>query len=415
MKNLLTLIFLLSFAQMTVSAQDITEKNTDSLYYKALDFYKGKEYQKSLMLTNRALELAPEYHDIRILQVRNNWALDNLNEADDDLNILLKEAPQYVDTKPLALQRINRFTDKEEALVYLSLLEKFYPDESSLKIQKAQLLIKLKRRQEAREIALKSIEDTGISGADRYVLQTILNRTVSNEIAINYQLINFSEDYGRDPWHTVSAEFQHNIDRTAVIGRINYTDRAYDRGTLYELEAYPVINDRTYAFINAGFSNGDLFPDFRGSASLFYNFAQIFEAEIGGRLLNFNNSSFFTGIVGITAYSGSFYLNARTFLGPERVDQLVQNYQFNIRYYFGNADNYFFGRLGSGISPDERAIFTLVQNDPGLEAYYFNVGINKSLGIHHIIQIGGGYLFEDVNSETQGSQLLANLMYRYRF
>jgi YaiO family outer membrane protein len=367
------------------------------------------------MLTNRALELAPEYHDIRILQVRNNWALDNLNEADDDLNVLLKEAPQYVDTKPLALQRINRFTDKEEALVYISRLEKFYPDESSLKIQKAQLLIKLKRRQEAREIALKSIEDTGISGADRYVLQTILNRTVSNEIAINYQLINFSKDYGRDPWHTVSAEFQHNIDRTAVIGRINYTDRAYDQGTLYELEAYPVINDRTYAFINAGFSNGDLFPDFRGSASLFYNFAQIFEAEIGGRLLNFNNSSFFTGIVGITAYSGSFYLNAKTFLGPERVNQLVQNYQFNIRYYFGNADNYFFGRLGSGISPDERAIFTLVQNNPGLEAYYFNVGINKSLGIHHIIQIGGGYLFEDVNSETQGSQLLANLMYRYRF
>ncbi|MDT0688326.1 YaiO family outer membrane beta-barrel protein [Salegentibacter sp. F188] len=415
MKNFLFFLVALCLTPQTVTAQQTTETNTDSLYYKALDSYKEEEFNKSLRLTNQALELAPEYHDIRILQVRNYWALGDLNKADDDLELLLKEAPQYVDTKPLALQRIGKFTDKEKALNFVNRLEEIYPNDTSIKIQKAQLLLKLKRRKEAREIAFQSIEDTGISGPDRYVLQIILNRTVSNEIAFNYQLNNFSEDYNRESWHTISAEFQHNLNRTAVIGRVNYTDRAYDQGTLYELEAYPVINDRMYGFINAGFSDGTLFPNYRGSASLFYNFAQIFEAEVGGRLLGFDNSSFFTGILGLTAYQGSFYLNARTFIGPERLNQLVQNYQFNIRYYFGNADNFFFGRLGSGISPDEGVIYTSVQNNPGLEAYYFNIGINKSLGIHHIIQLGGGYLYEDVNAETKGNQFLANVMYRYRF
>ncbi|MDT0687434.1 YaiO family outer membrane beta-barrel protein [Autumnicola psychrophila] len=415
MKNLLIALILMSFASLTTQAQETTEKNTDSLYYNALDLYKGKKYGESLKLTNRALEIAPEYHDIRILQIRNYWALNQPDQADQDLNLLLKEAPHYVDTKSLALQRIGKYNAKKDALRFIAELENIYTNDTSLKIQKAQLLLSLRRRKEAREIALKTIEDSEISGADRYVLQIILNRTVTNEVAVNYQLNNFSDVYEREPWHTISADFQHNVNRTAIIGRVNYTDRAYDQGTLYELEAYPVFNDKMYGFVNAGVSDGTLFPNYRGSASFFYNFAQIFEAEIGGRLLGFSDSSFFTGIFGLTAYQGSFYLNARTFLGPERLNQLVQNYQFNIRYYFGNADNFFFGRLGSGISPDERVIYTSVQNNPGLEAYYFNVGINKSLGVHHIIQLGGGYLFEDVNTGTKGNQLLANIMYRYRF
>ncbi|MDT0643733.1 YaiO family outer membrane beta-barrel protein [Zunongwangia sp. F363] len=407
---------LLAVTSLAGYSQHITETNTDSLYLKALDAYKNGQYQSSLDLTRRGLDLAPEYHDIRILEIRNYWALNNYAEADKNLEYLLKEAPEYIDTKPLALQRIGRFQDNQKAFQYLSRLDSLYPGDTSLKIQQAKLLLKMNRRKEAREIALKTIEASGISGANRYVLQTILNRTVSNEIGINYQFINFSKDYSRDkPWHTVSGEFQHNFNRTAVIGRVNYTDRAYDQGTLYELEAYPVFNDRMYAFTNIGFSDGTLFPDFRASASLFYNFAKIFEGEVGGRLLAFNDTNYLTGILGLTAYQGSFYLNIRIFLGPERMNKLVQNYQFNVRYYMRNADNYLFARLGSGISPDERAIFTQVQENPGLEAYYFNLGINKSIGIHHIFQLGGGYLFEDINAQAKGNQLVGFASYRYRF
>ncbi|WP_373056512.1 YaiO family outer membrane beta-barrel protein [Zunongwangia sp. H14] len=415
MKNFFFGIFL-ALTSFAGFSQEISETNTDSLYLKALNAYKTQTYKKSLNLTRRGLELAPEYHDIRILEIRNFWVLGRFTEADEDLDYLLKQAPQYADTKPLALQRIGKFQDDQKAFQYLSRLDSIYPGDTSLRIQQAKLLLKMNRRKEAREIALKTIETSGISGANRYVLQTILNRTVSNEIGVNYQFINFSEDYSRDePWHTISGEFQHNFNRTAVIARVNYTDRAYDQGSLYELEAYPVFSDRMYAFTNVGFSDGSLFPDFRASASLFYNFAKIFEGEVGGRLLAFNNTNYLTGILGLTAYQGSFYLNLRTFLGPKRMNKLVQNYQFNLRYYLKNADNYLFARLGSGISPDERAIFTQVQENPGLEAYYFNVGINKSIGIHHIFQLGGGYLFEDINAQTKGNQLVGFASYRYRF
>ncbi|WP_255702808.1 YaiO family outer membrane beta-barrel protein [Antarcticibacterium sp. 1MA-6-2] len=282
MKNLLfTLVLLL--CPFIINAQEVTETNTDILYQKALEHYKNEEYQKSLQLTNRGLELAPKYHDIRILQIRNLWAVNELSKADDELEYLLTEAPEYADLKPLVYRRINLFTNNTGALDYLKMAEIIYPADKGLQVKKAQLLIAEGERKKAREIAMNLISSEGLTGAERYDLQIILNRSVSDEIGFTYQFINFSKDYSRtDPWHTISAEYQHNFDRTAVIGRVNYSNRGYDDAALYELEAYPVFNDRLYAFTNIGFSNGTIFPDLRSSLSLFYNFASVFEAEAGG-------------------------------------------------------------------------------------------------------------------------------------
>ncbi|MGB7784818.1 MAG: YaiO family outer membrane beta-barrel protein [Salinimicrobium sp.] len=397
-------------------AQEISETNTDTLYYHALDAYKAENYNDALRLSSRGLELAPEYHDIRILRVRTNWALNNLQTADEDLDLLLKNVPKYVDVKPLAEQRVKKFPAAPEALVFLNRILTVYPEDTGLKVQKALLLLQDGQRKEARELALELVSKNDISGGQRYSLQNVLNRTISDEMGINYQYINFSEAYSRsDSWNLLSLEYQHNFDRTAVIGRINYTNRGYDEGKLYELEVYPVFSDRFYGFVNAGFSNDMIFPDFRGSASLYYNFASNFEAEVGSRMLFYNNSSYFSGIIGLTAYSGKFYLNLRSFLGPKRMEQLVQNYQFNLRFYLKNADNYLFLRLGSGISPDETSLYSRVQTDPTLDAYYGNLGINKSFGVHHIFNLGAGFLYEDITSAREGTQFVGFAGYRYRF
>ncbi len=416
MKKVFLLFVFFSCISFSASCQEINLTNTDSIYFQALQFYKAAYYEKSLGLTIRGLQLAPQYHDIRILQIRDYWALGEMDKADTDLNYLLTNAPDYVDTKPLIISRLSKFKNPEKALVFIQKVELVYPNDLSLEISKSQYLLKAGKRKESRSLALELIKSSGLTGAQRYGLQTLLNRTVSDEIAVNYQYIHFSKDYTRnDPWQSLSTEYQHNFNRTAVIGRVNYSDRSYDQGILYELEAYPVFNDRLYAFTNIGVSDGTIFPDVRASASLFYNFAKVFEMETGGRMLFFNKKSYFTGIIGMTAYQGRFYLNARTFLGPKRLDKLVQNYQVNVRYYFKSADNYLFLRLGSGISPDERTLFSQVQENPKLNAYYGNIGINKTIGIHHIFQLGAGLLYEDITSNRRGNQLIGTVGYRYRF
>ncbi len=413
-RYILLLITVFLYSKIS-SSQEVKETNTDSLYFAALDFYKNKDYEKSLLYTNKGLELAPLYHDIRILRVRTYWALEKIEKAGDDIIFLIKEAKDYPTVEELAERQSNYIKDPDIALGYIENLEKYYDLSDSLKLKKASLLFKKGDLKEAREIALELFRNNPRDEI-RYSLQNILNRTVSNEIGLNYQYINFSDDYVRDDsWNTFSGEFLHYFKRTALIGRVTYADRSYDQGYLYELESYPVFSDKVYGFLNAGFSDGSLFPDFRGSASIFINFLKILELEAGGRLLHFSDQDYFTGIIGLTAYQGKFFLNIRSFIGPERLDQLIQNYQFNIRYYLSDIDNYLFGRIGSGISPDERTIFTQVQENPALDAYYLNLGINKRFGIHHIIQLSGGFLYEDINQEDQGKQFLGNLTYRYRF
>ena len=410
------LLPLLLLFSLLIHSQEITETNTDLILKEANKAFQASDFKKSLQLTTRGLELAPEYHDIRILQIRNLWALDEISAADRDLDFLLKKVPQYEGLKALVLQRINRFEDKNQALEFLNSIDKIYPDDIIFQVKRSQLLLDAKQAREARVLALKLSKRDGLEPGHRYLLQNILKQTVTNEIGINYQYIGFSEDYiNNDPWHSISGEYQHNFGRTATIARATFSDRGSREGVLYELEAYPVLNDRLYTFVNFGFSNGALFPDLRGSLSIFYNFAKVFEAELGGRIQKYNEDSFYTGIAGLTFYHDKFYFNVRTFIGPEINEELVQNYQANIRYYFSGADNYVFIRTGTGISPDERILSTQALENPLLDAYYGTVGINFSGGIHHHFQLGVGMLYEDLSNDAKGTQGIASVGYRYRF
>ncbi|MCP9200882.1 YaiO family outer membrane beta-barrel protein [Gramella sp. GC03-9] len=408
-------LFIILFTA-SANAQEITETNTDSIYFKALDLYKETSYQQSLDYTNRGLELAPDYHDIRILRIRNRWALEQIRLAGDDLIYLLQNVPDYPGVSELANRQVLLFKDSQRALEFINILEEQQNSNLEVQVLKASLYEKAGKKKEARELALELFSNRELNNDQRYTIQNILKRTISNEIGFNYQYINFSDDYSQsDSWNTFSGEYLHYFGRSAVIGRITHLDRNYDSGSLYEIEAYPVFSDRVYAFVNLGLSNGTIYPDLRGSASVFVNFLKSFELEAGGRLLHFSEQDYFTGIAGLTYYTGKFYLNTRAFIGPETLGQLVQNYQFNIRYYLKDTDNFIFGRLGSGISPDESTIFTQVQENPGLDAYYLNFGLNKTLGAKHIIQVSGGFLQEDLSNGNTGNQLIANLGYRFRF
>lgn len=403
------------FSASNAFCQETSETNTDKLYELALKEYKTGDFEPSLAYTQRGLGLAPTYHDIRILQVRNLWALNRFSEADEDLHYLVIHAPNYVDVPPLVQQRVNLFKSPREALNFLERMITVYPKDTSLMVKKAELLLKTEKQAEARSLA-KEIIVEDISGAERYLLQNILNRTVKNTIRLNYQYIGFSEEYSRKkPWNTISLEYQRNIGPTAVIGRSTFSDRRYDQGMLYEIEAYPVFSDRFYAFANIGFSDSRIFPNFRSSLSLYTNFAKFFEAEVGSRLQSFGSNNYFTAIAGLSAYSGKFLFNSRIFLGPERNDQLIQNYQFNTRYYLKNAENFLFLRLGSGISPDEISLSTLLLENPTLDAWYGNLGINKTIGVHHVVQIIAGLLHEDITAQRSGTQLTGSIGYFHNF
>lgn len=406
------LVLLLVFLSCKINAQEIETENTDLLLKKAIELYRNQDYQTSLKYTKRGLNLAPEYHDIRLFQVRNNFALENYDAVDTDLHYLASKAPNYPGVKQLIYRRINS-SDPKERVSVIKKFQNLYPNDLHFQTLLASTYLDLKQMAEARQIAQEIFQNPQLQSGDQYLLSNVLKRTLVNVVAVNYQYLSFSEDYGgREDWQNLSAEYQHNFDKTAVIARINYSDRVYDEGFLYELEAYPVVNDKLYGFLNFGFSGAKIFPDLRASASVYYNFAKSFEAEMGTRFIQ-NENSFFSGVLGLSAYWGKFYINARSFLGPEKADHLVQNYQLNLRYYLKNADNYLLLSFGTGISPDEQNIYSL--SGPTLDAYFSNIGIRKTFNFHHVIQITAGFLTEEISVNKSGNQFIGNLHYRYRF
>ena len=406
------LFFVCLFSNFLGHAQQL---DTDKLYLQALQEYREARYSEALELTRKGLEVAPGYHDIRILQVRTLFALQKFEVAGKNIELLLTTAPGYEGVKTLAMQRLYQL-EGNEALNYANHLLEIYGPDPDLKIRTARLFLERGEKNKARELATEVYAFRNLDDRQRYALQQLLDLTVTNAVQVTGQYITFSDNYSRsDSWYAVSVEYQHNFKNLALIGRATYSDRSYNDGSLYEIEAYPILSEKMYAFANIGISEGNIFPEYRASASLFYNFATSFEAEAGFRSLFYNDNNYFTAIAGLTAYTGRFYLNARAFVGPERLEQLVQNYQFNVRYYLSTSENYLFGRLGSGISPDEPTLYTRAQENPSLEAWYFSAGINKTLGMHHVVSISGGILSEDLPRGETGTQFTASLGYKYKF
>lgn len=376
--------------------------------------YRKKQLDTALEYANRGLELSPDYHDIRVLRIRILQNLNRLEEAQLDLNYLLEKEPQFYAAKDIALRQV-RFLAGTEQRNLLRQLQSVYPEDLGFSAEEARILFDSNELEASRDIALKLVDAEGLSGDQRYLLNNILRATTKNEAGVFYQYVQFDNNYDRENWHTYIAEFQHNVNKTTLLARITHSDRGFDSGQLFEVDVYPVVNKSLYFFGNLGLSDGTLFPDVRGTATVFYSFAKGFEAEAGGNVLYFNGNGYLTGILGLTHYAGKFYLNLRASVGPVRLDNTLQNYQFNIRYYLRGSDTYAFARLSQGIAPNETILFTQVQENPGLEASFAGGGLNYLLGRHHILRAEAGWLYEDITPETSGNQFLLTVGYRYRF
>mgnify|MGYP003633343786 FL=1 len=296
-----------------------------------------------------------------------------------------------------------------------------YSQDSSIDINTtldvAEEYITANKKEMAKE-KVRSLKERILDDWQQYRLQQILKRISSNQIGVNYELISFTKDFPvHKSWNSVSAEYQHYFGANSVAGRITYSDRFINDGVLYELDTYPVFSKKLYGNAVLSFSEGGFYQRFGTSASLFYSLGNGYEVEGGIRYLNYEQDNFLSTSLGLTKYVGSFYLNARASFGPKKDDRFIQNYQVTTRYYFSNAADFAYVRIGTGISPDDVNRFSQVVNNPSLKAYYVSTGFRKwfkdfSLGA------GIGYLTEELNNNNnnmKGGQFTFSTQLRYRF
>ncbi|MDQ6717148.1 MAG: YaiO family outer membrane beta-barrel protein [Gemmatimonadota bacterium] len=179
---------------------------------------------------------------------------------------------------------------------------------------------------------------------------------VKSYVVADIGYVNFREDL--DPWKLASLSLGRTTSSGSLIARLNYANRFKISGIQMEADAYPRINSTTYAYLNVGYSQSDIFPAWRFGGELFKSLPNAWEASLGFRQLRFSGTpvTLYTGAVG--KYVGDYWVSVRPYLHFEPSGTSASA-GVTARRYFADGDHYVGLRAsyGSGasdaITPDQ--------------------------------------------------------------
>ncbi|WP_066403009.1 YaiO family outer membrane beta-barrel protein [Flavisolibacter tropicus] len=223
-----------------------------------------------------------------------------------------------------------------------------------------------------------------------------------NAITISYDYNHFQRQFATD-WHIGSVEYKRKLNQGAVLGRLNYGNRLQQSGWQGELEAYPIISKKMYAYTGIGFSdNMPVFPKWRTGASLYLALPKAWEVEGGFRYLYFTESVWL-GTAGISKYVGNWLFNAHTYFGFQNLSN-NQSLFASARRYFNNGIDYAWLQAGSGISPDESRSIQL-GNLYSLSSKSVGIGTNLSVAKRTQLKLSAGWFRNEYRKGLHDNQL----------
>lgn len=379
---ILIIVLLGSIQQSLAQVGDV-----DSAFQEARTLAFSSRYTASIDLCKRILQKSPNYQDVQVLLGRVYfWN----NQTDSSIFILKKCITQ----KPwedayVALADIWRWEKRpEESLQTANEGLTSFTKSEELMIRKIKALDDLKQFKPAYHLGDSLARLTGNSEL-RQLTDRIKNAMAKNLFSISYDFDYFDKQFG-DPWHLVAVSYGR---QTACLGRVtarvNVANRFASTGSQVELDAYPSLGKKMYAYMNAALSSGNIFPNYRSGISVYRNFPHAFEAELGVRFLYFSKATLlYVGSIG--KYAGNFWFSLRpTFIATENGNRFSQSYTFITRYYLNTTFDFLTLTLSYGLSPDDRSKETLFKNDD-LKSSRVQLGFQHLIRGSHVISVSAG-------------------------
>lgn len=218
----------------------------------------------------------------------------------------------------------------------------------------------------------------------------------------------FPSEESQEPWHFASLGYSQYLKSVKFIARGNYAHRYDVDAFQFELDAYPILSDKSYVYLNAGYSDDILFPEIRVGGEYFSAFGRsTFEGSLGFRHLSFpgNRVTLLTG--SLSKYQGYYFLNVRTFYAIESIG-MQWAYFGQVRRYFANDSGYLFFIAGYGPSPDQPTSRETIEYR---SAKNINFGIYKDLTANNRINIQFGFSNEEWNFDINKKHFTMTLGY----
>ncbi len=344
MKKVCIYIALVAWSVLGYSGQVFSQViNADSLYTAARSQAHDQQYNSAIDNLRVLLANYPERYDAHLLLCSIYSWERKFDQARAAYQVILDRYPtvevyrgagrvEMWDTAwPNALSLFNQGLEK-------------YPEDSILNFLKAQTLVELGRTKEA--ITLLEGVDS-LPQADS-LLNYLQPQNTKNAIRASYYYANFDQVF--TPWHIGRLEYERQTKLGSVIARLSRA-RMFDQvGQQAELDFYPRIAARTYAYVNVGLSDQTVFSDFKWGAELFQGFGTSMEVSGGMRMLYFDPVSVRIYTAQLGHYAASHWMSARAFLTNVQETSSLAG-AFTYRRYIQHSDHYFSLYANYGNSP----------------------------------------------------------------
>lgn len=405
-----TFLLMCSLAfSMGIKAQDSFDP--DVLLVDARTLILDGKYDEGRKIAFRALSKYPDYADILIL-VGRSYAWEGKNDsASIYLERAIIAAPTYEDGYSAYLDNLSwdEQYDRAEEVLVLAKEKLGEPLSNNLRYKESRLFYFKEEYDEAFEIAEDLFEKNYKNDNLLSYMQTLQRLRRNNAVGVTYDYDTFAGDIS--PWNTFSFYGRTRTDITGtLIGRVTQSSRFDGNGTLFELDAYPSLGKKAYAYLNVGGSSASFFPQFRFGASVYYNLPKAWEIDGGFRYLKFSDpTTIYTASVG--KYIGNWWFNLRGNLIPGTGNSAGTSANFQARYYFKTGEDFFSVQLSSGVSPDEET------RDPTqlLNSYRARVGYQQLVLPRFMIYGYTGYSRDELGPERFRNNLNFSLGVEYRF
>ncbi len=390
-------------------------ENVDSAFQTARTLAFSSKYNESISLCKKILAKSPKYQDVQVLLGRVYFWNNQTDSAVFIFSESIKSKP-YEDAY-IALSDIKRWTNKPAEAQKISEEGLFYfPASTELFVRKIKALIDLNNYEKSYQIADSLLTKNNSSPELRQLAESAKRKMSKNLFAVSYDYDYFDKQF-KDPWHLVSVSYGRLTKYLGrVTARVNLADRFASAGSQVEMDAYPSLGKKMYAYINAGYSSDYIFPTYRSGVSVYRNFTQAFEGELGVRVLYFSKAAIlYVGSIG--KYYGRFWFSLRpTFIAAENGNRFSQSYSMITRYYLKTSFDYLTFTAGYGLSPDDRSRESLLQN-PDLKSFRITLAAQKLIKGTNIVSLSGGIVRGEYiqGSRNIGDDIFCGVSYQKMF
>ena len=324
-------------------------------------------------------------HESEYSRIRNMAFSGKLTEAETAAKILVDSFPSYGDAQIL-LARIYAWQNKfQPAIIILDSLLIHEPGNSDA----------IEARNDiSRWIVAENIALEKKRKSENQLLQD--KKQVSTDIRTGYSFDSFTKPYNRF-WQVFKAGAGHQFkwgpaSADLNIGNIKIEDPLTRSATelQIELEAYPHLTKKNYAYFDYAYSPGSYFPKHHAAAELWQVLPAGWVLSAGLNYYYFDRN-IFIALASVEKYIGKYWLSAKTFVYFKDVGPTTSLY-VNARRYFNTTD-FIQVTVGTGTAPDEP--FDIQTALMRQKAYSIRLACNLSIADKLTMRLGTGYSREE--------------------